>query len=256
MDTEETGLYHILIFTIVVTCGILLYAFITAILQQVQYRVQHNREVESEILTCEKERRRLAADMHDDLGPMLSAVKLTLSGIRKENEADLELVDESMYRIDEISGKIRTLARGLMPGILIDKGLAMALQQFIKTLRVPGDLKIELLLQPIPILNVNASIHIYRIVQEIIHNCIKHAHAHLLVIKLYILKDQLILAASDDGIGFKNTKKKQQPDGYGLTSIKNRVHLLNGKLNMRYRPCTGYFIQLPLACIKEGITMV
>jgi len=252
MDAQETGLYHILIVTSVVTSGIVLYALITALLQQLRYRAQHNREVESEILASENERRWVAADMHDDLGPMLSGIKMTLSGIHKENENASALLNESIGRIDEISGKIRTLARGLMPPILADKGLAMALQQFIKTLAETGRPDIELRLQPLPPLHVHASIHLYRIIQEIIHNSIKHAQARRVVIKLYTDNDHFILSAADDGIGFNDFKKNRQPGGYGLTGIKNRVHMLKGNLMLRSTHGTSYFIQVPLSSVMDN----
>jgi signal transduction histidine kinase len=251
MDTQETGLYHILIITSVVTTGILLYALMTAMLQQLRYRARHNCEVESEILASENERRWIAADMHDDLGPMLSGIKMTLSGIHKENENTLVLLNESIHRIDEISGKIRTLARGLMPPILADKGLVMALQQFIKTLPETGMPNIDLRLQPLPPLSLHASIHIYRIVQEIIHNSIKHAQASQVVIKLYTDDDNLVLSAADNGTGFRDIKKNRQPGGYGLTGIKNRVHMLKGNVKLRSTHGTGYFIQIPLYRVTD-----
>lgn len=252
MDTQETGLYYILIITSVVTSGVLLYAFITAILQQIHYRVQHNLEVESEILASEKERSWLAADMHDDLGPLLSATKMSLSAIGAKNKADLVLLEESMQQIDVVNAKIRSLARGLMPDILLQKGLQLALQQFIKTLGNAYTLSIELKLQPMPPISDNASIHLYRIIQEIIHNCLKHARANQLVIKVYTKNNELILAAADDGIGFKTFKRTHQPKGFGLTGIQNRVHLLNGRFNLRSHPGTSYFIQIPLDSLREG----
>ena len=252
MDTQDTGIYQLLIITSVITSGILAYAFATAILIQVRYRAEHNRQVGSEILARENERRWLAADMHDDLGPLLSATKMTLSGIRKENETDRALLDKSMEHLDEITGKIRSLAWGLMPAILLDKGLAMALQQFIKSQDKPGNPVIELTVLPLPQLTPNATIHLYRIMQEIIHNSIKHAGARRLIINMYVHNNKLILAASDDGTGFKNHKKTQQQKGYGLTGIKNRVHLLNGNFNLRSRSGTGYFIEIPLTAITPG----
>ncbi|MEP7238745.1 MAG: ATP-binding protein [Ferruginibacter sp.] len=252
MDTQETGLYNILRITTVITSGILLYALITAVLQQVKYRAEHNREVGSEILARENERRWLAADMHDDLGPLLSAAKMAISAIHKENETDKVLLDQSMEHLDEITGKIRTLARGLMPAILLAKGLAMALQQFIKTVGTTTNMEIELTVLPLPHFTPDATIHLYRIVQEIIHNSIKHARARRLVINIYVHNNQLVLSAADDGIGFSNHKKKLQSGGYGLTGIKNRVHLLNGDFNLRSRSGTAYFIQIPQAGLTAG----
>ena len=255
MDSQETELYHILIIATVVTAGVLLYAFVTAILQQLQYRQQHNREVGSEILAGENERRWLAADMHDDIGPMLSATKMTLSAIQLKSEEDINLMTESMQRIDEISGKIRTLARGLVPNTLLDKGLTMALEQFTKTIVNVSSLQIELQVQDIPVLSVNTSTHLYRIVQEITHNTLKHAQAKQLVIKMYSRNTELILSAADDGVGFNNSDRKREKKGYGLTGIENRVHLLNGELNIRSKPGTSYFIQIPFSHLNDEITI-
>jgi len=237
--------------TCVVTAGILLYAFVTAIMQQLRYRAQHHNEVESEILAGENERRWLAADMHDDLGPLLSATKMNLSAIDGKDQSDNTLMNESIQYIDEISDKIRSLARGLMPNVLLDKGLAKAVQQFINNMGNAGNVDIQLKVETIPQLHVNASIHLYRIIQEIIHNCLKHAHANRLIIKIYTRNNNLVLAASDDGIGFKLKNSFKQHSGYGLTGIRNRVHLLNGSFNLRSQPGTSYFIEIPVSNLSD-----
>lgn len=249
MDAQETGLYYILIITAVVTVAVLLYSFISAIMQQLRYRKQYNYEVGSEILAGEKNRRWLASDMHDDLGPLLSATKLTLSGIRLENQKDVSLVTESIKRIDEISAKIRTMAHGLVPNILLEKGLDMAARQFIMSLRTVTTLDIKLEIHALPALPANTSIHLYRIIQEITHNTLKHAHASQLVIKIYTTNNTLVLSAGDDGIGFINTKREKEATGYGLTGIANRVYILNGDYNLRTKPGTSFFIIIPL--VKE-----
>jgi len=103
---------------------------------------------------------------------------------------------------------------------------------------------------------MNASIHLYRITQEIIHNSLKHARAKRLVIKMYTKNNEFILAATDDGIGFSSLQKSNQQKGFGLTGIHNRVHLLNGRVNIRSKPGTSYFIQIPLESLRDPSAII
>ena len=245
MDTQETSLYQIIILAAVVISSILIYSFLTALRQQANYCKHYNKEIRAGIISLENERKRIAADLHDDLGPVLSAAKMKMSVINATTTADKALLDKSIEYIENMTGKIRIIAGGLMPAVLLDKGPVMATRQFIETLSLNHELEIELHAAPLPALNQHASIHLYRILQEIIHNSIKHAQAKKLLINIYANKKQLIVASADNGKGFNYQKTLQQTNGYGLSNIQSRVQLLNGSIHVQSVTGTQYYIEFP-----------
>lgn len=247
MDPQETSVYQYLIVAAVVIGSILLYSMFAALRRQSAYRFAYNREIGTEIMARENERKWLAADMHDDLSPLLSATKMTLSGVGKDPKADAVRIIKCLKYLAELTAKIRTLARSLMPAVLLDKGLVTALQQFINGLSRNNNPDIVLTATALPQLSQDAAIHLFRIVQEIIHNTVKHARAGKLHIHIYVQKNRLILATADDGTGFSYQKNMQGAEGYGLTGIQSRIQLLNGNFNADTVKGTRYYIEIPLA---------
>jgi signal transduction histidine kinase len=247
MDPKETGLYHILIITSVVVCCILLYAFITAILQQARYRWAHHREIESEINALEAERKRIAADLHDDLGPVLSSAIMKLDAIKYLGAEDALLVNSSISYLEKITGRVRSIAANLMPSVLTDKGLVTAIEYFIQNLNLDNIIRITLQADELPPLGQAVKVHLYRILQEIIHNSCKHGHVTKLRISIRCSDHKIILATIDDGTGFDLEEVSRQKKGYGLLNIQNRVQLLNGNLHIEAKKGTRYYIEIPMA---------
>lgn len=247
MDPQETSLYQLIIIASLVICSILIYAFITALHQQANYSQYQSKEISSGITLLENERKRIAADLHDDLGPILSATKMNLSVIQASSVSDAELLNKSIEYIDNMNSKIRTIAGGLMPAVLLDKGPVMAAEQFIQSLSFDHDIRIVLKAEPLPVLSQQASIHFFRIMQEIIHNTCKHARARELLLQVRVTGRYIMLATADDGTGFDFERTLRKTNGLGLSNIQSRVQLLNGKLNMRSVNGTQYYIEFPLA---------
>lgn len=246
MDTQETELYKLLIITAFVISSILVYSFFAALRQQVRYRQVHNREIGSEINALENERKRIAADLHDDLGPVLSAAKMKLSGISGVDGHNAQLVGKSMEYIENISGRLRSIAAGLLPAVLLDKGLVIALQQYIRNLDISDTLSIKLHAGNLPMLEHEVNIHLYRIMQEIIHNTCKHGNATRLHMEILFYGNKLVLSTADDGTGFNYTEMTRQKKGHGLLNIQNRVQLLDGNLNVQTDKGTCYYIEIPV----------
>lgn len=245
MDSQETELYKLLIIAALVISSILVYSFMAALRQQARYRKVHNREIGSEINALENERKRIAADLHDDLGPVLSAAKMKLSGIVGINTQNEELVDKSIQYIEVISGRLRAIAAGLLPAVLLDKGLVVAVQQYIRNLGMDGRLSIMLHAGTLPPLQQDLSIHLYRILQEIIHNTCKHGNASRLQIIIVFSQNHIILSTADDGAGFDFAEMIRQKKGHGLLNIRNRVQLLDGNFNVKTNSGTRYYIEIP-----------
>jgi signal transduction histidine kinase len=218
---------------------------------QAKYRLLFKKEIEAEINALETERKRISADLHDGIAPVLLAAKMRLSALEELKQEGRQAVNKTLEYIENMNSRIRDIIGGLMlPGILLDKGPIEAADQFIddyglgKTqhIRISGYL---------PPLTDEASIHLYRIIQEIIINTCKHAGARRLEIIAMVEKKKVLLITADDGTGFEQDNNSPQKKGYGLLNIKGRVLSLNGTLHINSGSNTGtrYCIIIPLAGI-------
>jgi two-component system, NarL family, sensor kinase len=253
MDAQEASLYNILILAATSIFGILAFSAFIAVRRHAIYHRVYKMEIDKALNKLESERTRIAADIHDDLGPQLSAIKVTLMSIEpadKDDEAQLEKCNNYLAATSE---KLRIIAKGLMPSVLIKKGLEQAISQFIEDFNLKEGLVIELEAEELPALKQQASIHIFRLVQEIVHNTIKHSEASRLYITLEISGQYLSLRTADNGIGFNEKEVRQQHTGYGLTNLQSRVKLLNGRCSLSTATGKGtrYAIDLPLKHVAK-----
>lgn len=180
----------------------------------------------------EKERSRLAKDLHDGLGGLLSSVKLHFSNIGSGNEMLQQSEDfkKAVELLDTTSSEARKISHNLMPGALVKFGLVEALQDFCNNISSSNSLKIDF--QSFGIekrLPEAIEIMIYRIVQELINNTVKHADANEAIVQLMGSEKKLHLTVEDNGKGFDPDKLKNP--GAGINNIRSRVEFLNGILD-------------------------
>ena len=248
MDTKETTVYHTVLIAAAVIGTIISYFIMSIIRQQRKHRLLYKAKIEAEITTLEKERTRVAADLHDELGPTLSAAKFKLSSIEAVTGEDAKMVTEAIHYIDTILQQVRHIANDLMPNTLLRNGPVSAIEEFIGHMTANSTLNISFHQNHIPALPQSQAIHIYRIIQEIIHNTVKHANATQLKIELYKDKNKLIIAAADDGKGFRYNAMRKEKNGLGLGNLRSRTEILSGELHIFSRPGKGtrFTIEIPL----------
>jgi signal transduction histidine kinase len=249
MDAPETSLFTaVLIICFVV--GVIIIYFIVSIVRQQRKNLQLNREnIMAEITAMEKERARIAADLHDELGPMLAAVKLKINSFELTDEDDIKEIERTNEHIDGLIRRMREISYDLLPGMLTRKGLVQAILQFVEYTRNANTLDIELELSQSPInIDEQRSIHLFRIVQEIIHNTIKHSQASKLKIMLHERKGLLILSTSDDGQGFDYHAVSKSEKGIGLRSLLSRTEMIGGVMYIEsvLNKGTEYSFEIPL----------
>lgn len=183
----------------------------------------------------EKERRRIAQDLHDGIGQILSAAKLNLSSL----EATLNPVDEAqrfalkntLDLIDDSVKEVRTVSQNMMPNTLIKLGLASAIREFITKIGSLPNLKIDLEIVGLDQrLEESVETALYRAIQEIVNNIIKHANANKISIQLIRHDHDLSVVIEDNGIGF-DTLKLNEFEGIGLKNILSRIEFINGKVH-------------------------
>ena len=221
-----------------------------AIKQDITQSKQTEQRIFNTIIeTEERERRRFAEDLHDELGPYLSGVKLYVDRIlRKEinTEERKEVAHNLNAMIDESITKTREISNRLMPSILMDFGLIKALDSYIDKINATEKLHIEFTAQNTDLkLNQTIEVVIYRIIIELINNTLKYAKAKK--INLEIEKtDELIISYSDNGIGYDLNKELERKSGLGLTNLINRLETIKGSYEFNSRPGIGSEYQFKL----------
>ncbi len=196
----------------------------------------------------EKERQRIARDLHDGLGGLLSSIKMKIEGRTKDYQRDHEgLLAVAGEMIDEACTEVRRISHDMMPGALIQLGLVQAVEDMVEEVRNTGDVNIEIDYEGEWVLTDQQSVHLYRIIQEILNNSLKYSQASEIDIKLKSVSDQLQLIISDDGVGF-DLKSAKRKGGIGLKNIEARVAYLDGNLKIITKEMEGctYIIRVPL----------
>lgn len=248
MDAKE-GSFYTAVLIVCAVLGIIITYFVISIIRQHRRSLQlHKQSIHMEITTLEKERARMAADLHDEVGPILSAVKLRLNSLDIHNEADAQEVETTNQQIDGLLKRMREISFDLMPTSLIRKGLPAALNEFIEYCNKSNDLNIRFQYEDVQ-LSQQQAINLYRIIQEILHNTIKHARASEIIIELRKEKNTIILATRDNGIGFNYDNKSKEASGQGLRNLLSRAEIIGGKMFFESGKGKGttYIFEIPIA---------
>ncbi|MFT3980737.1 MAG: sensor histidine kinase [Ferruginibacter sp.] len=199
----------------------------------------------------EQERTRLAKDLHDGLGGMLSSVKYSLNTMKGNlimTPENAQAFERSIDMLDSSIKEMRRVAHNMMPEALVKFGLDTALKDFCNDVNQSGVLKVhyESIGMEDASIGQTTAITIYRIVQELLNNSIKHAVAKNAIVQLSRVNNSLSVTVEDDGKGF-DTSILQSVRGIGWSNIKNRVEFLKGKMdvNSRTGEGTSVLIELP-----------
>ncbi len=203
----------------------------------------------------ESERKRIAHELHDEMGPTLSAILINLQ-LLKERGMDDALgakVVETESLLTGIIEKIRELAYGLRPPMLEHLGLAESVKWLIETYFSGGRLVVEYQVSGSMVrLDSDLALALYRIAQEALTNVVKHARAAHVKVRLHLAPTSVRLEVRDDGRGFDATRLgAERRAGLGLASMRERMDHLHGRLELRSRPGKGS--QLVVTCPVEVV---
>ncbi|OGO78717.1 MAG: histidine kinase [Clostridiales bacterium GWB2_37_7] len=208
----------------------------------------------------EEERKRVAREIHDGPAQLMANLVIKTELCEKlvdKNPIQVKMELNSLKELARVSLKdVRKIIYDLRPMSLDDLGLIPTVQRFIANYIDETKQNVELLVfgEPSALAPI-AELAVFRIIQESLNNIRKHAHAKYIHVKLEFIAESIKLIISDDGKGFDkgNVKSKDIDGGYGLLSMKERVDLLNGKLEVISTPGKGtkIFASIPLQ-INEG----
>lgn len=198
----------------------------------------------------ERERKRIAADLHDSIGQQLSGIKFMINsimenGLFKGKAELLEQMNTDVYRIIE---ELRQICFDLMPGTLEKFGLVKTLEEhFHKLRKVNSKIEFKFIFQKqFPRLRREMEVSIYRIVQEFVNNSLKYAQCRTIEVDIMADKGFLSLSLKDDGKGIVRVARKRR--GMGMGNIESRVTAFKGTLNISTSKETGthFLIKIPL----------
>lgn len=197
----------------------------------------------------EKERSRIAKDLHDRLGSILSMVKIHYKSVEEDieqlKESNKEQYDKANKLLDHACEEVRKIANNINSGLLTKFGLVPALEDLSETLRNSKQLQVEFNSHGIDNrLSSDVEISIFRIIQELINNILRHSKADEASIQLIQSEKTLTVMVEDNGIGFNiNTSRKK---GMGLLNVSSRIDSLNGDFEIDSNVDSGTTITIKI----------
>ena len=212
-------------------------------MQELRYQSQM---IKLQLESQEQERKRIGADLHDSLGSLLWGAKVNVSFIQRA--AQLDDNSKASYQelnqiLDESIETVRRIAWELTPQAFHYAGLSASVSKLCERLDGKG-IEIKFNEQNSRLWNDDRALQVFRIIQELISNAVKHSGASSLGVSMKWIEQELNINVADNGRGFKNEGEKK---GVGLWNINQRVNQLNGKINIGNPPTgTGTEISLEI----------
>lgn len=216
---------------------------------------QQNQLIEAAVRSEETERHRIAEALHDEVGAILSSTKLHFQGIKPSSmdERDKQLYEKGKELLDEGIRKVRGISHNLHSNILKEFGLNEAIQHFLSKITQGTLIKSHIQLDAgYTTENTENNISIYRLVQELVNNVIKHSGASFINIRSEYAGGRLLLELAHDGRGldqeaFENLRYRKE--GLGLKNIQNRMILLRGTIRFS-KTAEGYLTRIEVPVNK------
>ena len=248
MDAHETSIFTAILIASLVLAIIIGYFFVTLIRNQRRTAQLYKEKILAEITTLERERARIATDLHDELGPYLSVTKFRINALDVLTDEDKEHLVKINENIDLIIHRMREIAADLMPMTLLRKGLTYGIREFIDNISKPSGLQISFNIEGNDEFSSTMRIHLYRIIQEIVHNTVKHAQATSLKIDLKQENRKVLLITEDNGTGFDYNSLLREKQGVGLRSMLSRVEVMGGEMFIEsgQKKGTRYTFEIPV----------
>ncbi len=189
----------------------------------------------------EEERRRIARELHDELGQRLSALKIDLATLaaRARPPGDAARLAAMQAMLDDTLASVRRIASDLRPLMLDDLGLTAAIEWLASDTSRRMGIPVRTRLPPQePAMDERVATALYRMVQEALTNVARHAQAKSVQVTLQARDDRLVLSVADDGVGFGELEL-QRAGSFGLVGLRERAHMLGGTIEIDSRPGAG-----------------
>ncbi len=199
----------------------------------------------------EEERRRLAQELHDEIGQVLTGLKLMLdSSVSLAGPQLLDRLSRAQYEVNELIGQVRQISLDLRPAMLDDLGLLPTLLWFFDRYKLQTEVEVEFSQTGMENRRLPQAVETaaYRVIQEALTNVARHAGVKLVSVHLLVVEERLVIQIEDRGIGFDPEVVMQGGDSRGLVGMRERVGSLNGELVVESSPGKGtsLIVELPI----------
>ena len=245
------------LFTLLILMGVFIWFYFYKQKKQQNIHRQKEKALRSEreasatqalLIGEEKERRRIARELHDGLGILLSSAQLHFSNLSLEPHFNKhESFNKAAGLLRKAGTEARRISHNMIPISLSKFGLKAALEDLCQDITDSHSIRIVTNISDGIHLSDDMEISIYRIVQELLNNTLKHAQATTIHLQCKIKDRQLMFRYTDNGIGF-DQKSKRTAKGIGLANIRSRVAFLKGKYSLFSKPGFGFHLELQLPC--------
>ena len=192
-----------------------------------------------------EERKHIARELHDHIIQALVGLNYQLADLRAHPEPDSDM-RLGMLQADlrQVLDDVRGICSNLRPSALQDQGLVAAVQSYVRELesQAPFHVVLEVVGDPEQWLDADASLCIFRVLQEALTNVLKHANARQVTVRLLICPDEVSLVVKDDGVGFRVPRCRERllaDRRFGLIGMRERLELVHGTLEMTSAPGQG-----------------
>ncbi len=201
------------------------------------------------------ERSRLARELHDGLGGTLSGIKLSFMNLKElmaTSPDDQQMFDRGLDMLDGSIMELRRVAHNLMPEVLLKFGLNNSVNDLCENISRNGGLKVSYQSTGLEDFypDQNVSVIIYRLVQELLNNILRHASAKQALVQLDFYENNVGITVEDNGVGF-NTSLLLTSAGIGWSNIRNRVEYLSGKIDIQSVPGQGTTVNIDLPVQRD-----
>ena len=186
----------------------------------------------------EKERERIARDLHDGVGQIANMIKLSV----KQGETGQGLIE----MIEQFLDEMRKVTDGLLPSRIVDFPIEASIKKIVEQANNASDIDFRFQSEDIPDLDLKYKVNLYRIVQENISNIVKHSKAKSATIQLYSFDDYIQMTIEDDGVGFKVGAYDDDDSHHGIQNILFRAEVLDAECDMESTEGSGTFIRIKI----------
>ncbi len=216
---------------------------------------QQQMMLQASIQSQEEERQRIAADLHDDAGPLLATVRLYLNEnlIHQDQGTQLQSIYNAKQIIDDTIQLIRNMSHSLIPPTLKNFGLESAVNDMFQKINGSGSISASARFHDYKRrLKLEYELSIFRVLQELVNNTIKHSHSSFIHLTQNKTDQYIYIRMHHDGEGLTQTeyeKLRDTPAGMGLKNIYSRVKILNSKILFEKDPSNTYYkvtIEIPI----------
>jgi signal transduction histidine kinase len=212
-------------------------------LQEIENKYQAKLIV-ANIETQEAERNRIANDLHDEVGPALSGINFSLAALIDDPNIE-KSIEEIEKTVTSLAHRLRAISHNITPKSVEKFGVVQAIEDTRSKLNNNHALLINFDYNTTERFEISQELNLYRIVQELLNNTMKHAQATEVQMKLSILPDKITFTYQDNGVGVDvEALKRQEKLSLGISNLETRARALNTKIDLKSAPNQGFYAHL------------